>query len=78
MLQHLKERWLAETPILAKKIRNLAITLGSTSMAVLALTTVGVAVPAMVVGICTKIAIGATVIAPTVQLSRVKKDQDNP
>jgi ABC-type proline/glycine betaine transport system permease subunit len=77
MLNHLRERWAAETPILAKKIRNLAITLGSTSMAVLALTTVGVAVPVIIVGICTKIVIGATIIAPVAQLQKPKKDEDN-
>ncbi len=75
MINNLKQRWVAETPIVAKKLRNTAITLGGISLAVLALSTIpGIALPAIVFSVASKVALCATIIAPTAQLQKKKED----
>ena len=74
----IKDRWNAETPILAKFIRNLAIAASTVSTSILALaSTNNIIIPAYIIKAASWILISGVIVAPSAQLFKKNDSNDN-
>lgn len=77
LIKTIKDRWCAETPKFFRKLKKLAVTLGSSATAIWMInTSMGLGLEQIVLDICKYVIAGSAAMGLTAQLTQVDNQQN--